>query len=58
MIQEQRSRLERCVIIIITFMDNNYYYYAVVCIPLELDLMDLLKHKLLLSYNLPSCLLL
>ena len=52
MIQEQRSRLERCVIIIIiiTSMDNNnYYYYAVVCILLELDLMDLLKHKLLLS---------
>ena len=46
MIQEQRSRLERCVI---TSMDNNDYYYGVVCIPLELDLMDLLKHKLLLS---------
>ena len=46
MIQEQRSRLERCVI---TSMDNNDYYYGVVYIPLELDLMDLLKHKLLLS---------
>ena len=48
MIQEQRSRLERYVIIIITSMDNNDYYYGAVCIPLELDLMDLLKHRLLL----------